>query len=241
MRMQAALHLIYPPQCLTCEAPVTTDFGLCSACWRETPFIAGLVCDLCGLPLPGDAAEEGALCDDCLGTARPWEKGRAALIYRDNARQLVLAFKHGDRQDLARPGAGWMMRAAAPILRPGMLVVPVPLHWFRLFRRRFNQSALLSAGIARLAGYEHCPDLLLRRKPTPSQEGRNRAQRFDNMAAAITVNRRQAPRIAGRHILLVDDVMTSGATLAAAAEACLGADAAGVSVLALARAVKEGF
>ena len=174
MRLQAALQMIYPPQCLTCDALVTTDFGLCGPCWRETPFIAGLVCDLCGVPLPGDDPGYEVHCDDCLTMARPWSQGRAALLYRDNGRRLVLALKHGDRLDLARPASGWLLRAAGPMLKPGMLVAPVPLHWMRLIRRRYNQAALLSAALAAAAGLEHCPDLVVRRRHTGSQEGRGR-------------------------------------------------------------------
>lgn len=239
MGLQAALHLVYPPQCLTCDALVTTDFGLCGRCWRETPFAAGLVCDLCGTPLPGEDDGKPEHCDDCLAIARPWSRGRAALLYKDNARQIVLSLKHGDRLDLARPAAGWMLRAAAPILMPGMLVAPVPLHWLRLLKRRYNQSALLSAGIARLAGLDHCPDLLQRRRSTPSQEGRDRNARFANLADALALHPRRAARVEGRHVLLVDDVMTSGATLAAAAEACIAGGATGVSVLVLARVAKD--
>lgn len=238
--MQAALHLIYPPQCLSCDERVTTDFGLCGPCWRDTPFITGLVCDQCGTPLPGSQDGSAALCDDCLTIARPWSQGRAALLYRDNARLLVLALKHGDRLDLARPAAQWLLHAAQPMLRPDMLVAPIPLHWLRLVRRRYNQSALLAAGLARLAGLDHCPDLLIRRRHTPSQEGRGREARFANMAGALHAHPRRAARIEGRHILLVDDVMTSGATLAAAAEACVAHGAAGVSVLVLARVAKDG-
>ena len=239
MGMQAALHLIYPPQCLSCDARVTTDFGLCGKCWRDTPFITGLVCNHCGTPLPGQDTGQPELCDDCLTIARPWSKGRAAMLYRDNARHMVLALKHGDRLDLARPAAAWLLRAATPLLEPNMLLAPIPLHWLRLLKRRYNQSALLSANLAKLARLDHCPDLLIRRRPTPSQEGRNRDARFANLSDALAVHPKRAPRIEGRHILLIDDVMTSGATFAAAAEACIASGATGVSILALARVAKD--
>jgi len=239
MGMQAALHLIYPPQCLTCDALVTTDFGLCGHCWRETPFVTGLVCDQCGVPLPGEDSGKPEHCDDCLTIARPWSQGRAAMLYKDNARRMVLALKHGDRLDLARPAAGWMLRAAQPLLVPGMLVAPIPLHWLRLIKRRYNQAALLSGALAKMAGLDHCPDLLIRQRHTGSQEGRDRDSRFANLAAALTVHPRRGNRVEGRHILLVDDVMTSGATFAAAADACIVSGATGVSVLALARVAKD--
>lgn len=236
--MQSILHHIYPPRCLCCETQVTADFALCGPCWRETRFLTGLVCDRCGAPLPGQDAD-GTLCDDCLTLARPWARGRAALAYSGNGRKLVLALKHGDRQDIARPAGRWLFDAARPILRADMLVAPIPLHRWRLFRRRFNQAALLSAALARRAGVDHCPDLLCRPHPTPSQEGRDRAARFANLQGAFTVPAARVPRLSGRSVLLVDDVMTSGATFAAAAEACRAAGAASISVLALARVAKE--
>ena len=239
MGMQALLHVVYPPQCLTCDARVTTDFGLCADCWRDTTFVTGLTCTKCGTPLPGEDNAVEVLCDDCLLIARPWGQGRAALMYQGNGRKLVLALKHGDRIDLARPAAQWMARAAQPIISPAMLVAPVPLHWLRLIRRRYNQAALLSAGIAKLAGLDHCPDLLQRRRNTGSQDGLTRDGRFANMTAALTAHPRRARLIEGRHILLVDDVMTSGATLASAAEACIAAGASGISVLVMARVAKD--
>lgn len=234
-----ALHMLYPPQCLSCGALVTTDFGLCGPCWRDTPFIAGLVCDQCGVPLPGEDTGKPEHCDDCLTIARPWSRGRAAMLYKDRGRSLVLALKHGDRLDLARPAAGWMLRAAAPILVPGMLVAPIPLHWMRLFKRRYNQSALLAAAIAKSAGLEHCPDLLIRTRPTATQDGKGRDARFANMSAALALHPKRGARVEGRHVLLVDDVMTSGATLAAAAEACIAGGAREVSVLTMARVAKD--
>lgn len=237
--MQAALHLVYPPQCLCCDERVTTDFALCGTCWKETPFVTGLVCDLCGTPLPGQDDGSPVFCDDCLQIARPWSHGRAGLLYRDRARDLVLQLKHADRVDLARPLGAWLHRAALPILEPGMLVAPVPLHWVRLFRRRYNQAALLSAEVARLAGLEHCPDLLRRLRNTGSQEGRSRDERFTNLVDAFALHPKRASRVEGRHILIVDDVMTSGATFAAAAEACLANGAMRISVLALARVAKD--
>jgi ComF family protein len=238
MGLQGALQLLYPPQCISCAAPVQSDFGLCADCWRETPFISGLVCDLCGSPLPGQDAEERARCDDCLTIARPWDRGRAALMYDENGRRLVLALKHGDRMDLARPAAAWMLRAAQPILKPEMLVVPVPLHWIRLFRRRFNQAALLSRNIAKAAGFQHCPDALVRRRSTGNQDGKTRDARFANLVDAFGVPKSREKRVRDRDVLVVDDVMTSGATFAAASEALFAAGARSVSVLGLARVAK---
>jgi ComF family protein len=237
--MQSALSLIFPPQCIDCGEPTVSDFGLCGACWRDTPFISGLVCDRCGTPLPGEDEGRAEFCDDCMVLARPWQRGRAALVYKDRGRRLVLALKHGDRLDLARPAADWLLRAAQPILVPNMIVAPVPLHWQRLLMRRFNQSALLGRNLAQLAGLEYCPDLLLRTRRTESQEGRNRDQRFANISGAVTVHPRRKDHLRGRNVLLVDDVMTSGATMAAAADACNAAGAHSVCALALARVAKD--
>ena len=240
MGLQALLHMAYPPQCITCGARVTSDFGLCGDCWRETPFIAGLVCNHCGIPLPGEEADAPVLCDDCLTIARPWRAGRAALLYHENGRKLVLALKHADRLDLAHPAAEWMFKVAQPLFAPDMLVAPVPLHWWRLVQRRYNQAAVLSGRIAKLAQLAHCPDLLQRPHGTGSQEGRNREGRFANMSGALTLHPRRADRGRGRHILLVDDVMTTASTANAASRVLLRAGAASVDVLVFACVAKAG-
>ena len=106
--VQTALRMIYPPQCLICREMVESDFGLCGACWRDTPFLGGLVCDGCGTPLPGSNPDEIAHCDACLAYPRGWDRARAALLYHDNGRRLVLGMKHNDRNDIARIGALWL-------------------------------------------------------------------------------------------------------------------------------------
>ncbi len=237
--MQSALRMLYPPQCLSCGGLVDDDFGLCGPCWRDTPFIAGLVCDKCGVPLMGEETGETVLCDECMTTARPWNKGRAAMLYSEKGRQIVLAFKHGDRQDLARPAAGWMAQAAKHLLQEHSLIAPVPLHWMRLLKRRYNQSALLAAELAKITQRAVCPDLLQRTRRTRSLEGLGRDARFAMLADSIRIQPRRRHRVIGRPVLLVDDVMTSGATLAAASEACLAAGASDVSVLVLARVAKD--
>ncbi|TCP40253.1 ComF family protein [Rhodovulum marinum] len=235
---QSALRLIYPPRCVSCGDMVDRDFALCASCWGQMDFIAGLVCDCCGTPLPGEDAGEPEYCDDCLARPRPWARGRAAMLYREKARSMVLAFKHGDRTELARPAADWMLRAGRPILSPGMVVAPIPLHRWRLVSRRFNQSALLSQGVAERAGFAHWPDLLVRIRKTKVQDGMGPEERFANLAGAIAVQARYRERLRGRTVLLIDDVMTSGATLSTAAEACLAAGAEEVRVLVLARVAK---
>jgi predicted amidophosphoribosyltransferase len=169
---------------------------------------------------------------------RPWARGRAAMIYRGNARGIVLALKHGDRMDLARPASAWLARAGQAVILPDMLVAPVPLHWLRLFKRRYNQAALLSAGLSKLARLDHCPDLFQRKIATGPQSG-GRDARFANMSATMRVHPRWMDLIVGRDILVVDDVMTSGATFAAVAEVALAAGAKSVTTLALARVVKD--
>ncbi|MEZ5911100.1 MAG: double zinc ribbon domain-containing protein [Paracoccaceae bacterium] len=239
MGLQSVLHLIYPPQCLACGDAVDSDHALCGPCRRDAAFIDGLVCDSCGLPLPGEAGDETLRCDDCLTIARPWQRGRAALLYRGTGRRLVLALKHGDRHDLVAPAAGWMARRGAALIGPDTLIAPVPLHRWRLLKRRYNQSALLGRQIARLTGADFCPDLLIRAKATQSQDGKGRDERFANLEGAIVPHPRMGRRARGRPVLLIDDVMTSGATLAAAAEAALAAGANGVCTLVLARVAKD--
>jgi len=230
------LHAVYPPQCMTCDTLVEEQGALCPACWRDTGFIFGQCCNLCGTPLPGDsAADWDVICDDCLTLARPWEQGRAVMVYGDKARQILLGLKYHDRLDHAPVAGKWLARVARPMVQPDMLVAPVPLHWLRLLKRRYNQAAVLSCALARNLQLAHCPDLLIRNRYTGTQDGRGRMGRFANVEGAFSANPRQAHRIAGRHILLVDDVMTAGATFAAASDTLLARGAASVRVIALAR------
>ncbi len=236
--MQSVLRALYPPQCISCGGLVEESGSLCGACWQQTPFLGGAVCDCCGAPMMG-AAVAGDLCDQCLTIARPWSRGRAALAYRDNGRRLVLALKHGDRLDLVEPASRWMARAGAPFLREGMLAVPVPAHRWRLLSRRYNQAAALAQALARIAGLVYVPEALVRLRRTRVQDGMGQDARFANLAGAVAPHPRNGWRLADADVVIVDDVMTSGATLAATAEAARAAGAREVCVLVLARVAKE--
>ena len=216
-QLQTAVGLLYPPSCMGCARSIACHGGLCGTCWRDTPFIAGLVCDGCGVPLPGGAPDEVAHCDSCLFDPPLWVQGRSAMVYRDMGRKLVLALKHGDRQDIAKPGARWMARSVANILPDETLIAPIPLHWRRMMKRRFNQSALLAKALSR----------------------ETRSERYAALHGAIRVSTGAHGMIVGRPILLVDDVMTSGATLSCATRACIEAGAGPIRVVTLARVAKE--
>ena len=199
-------------------------------------FIRGTTCCRCGVPLPGEApGDEAAECDDCMGGPRRWDRGSAAAVYDGTGRRMVLALKHGDRQDLVPVMARWMAPHVA--YGDGLAVVPVPIHWRRMVRRRFNQSALLARALARLLDAEYLPDALIRTRATPPQEGLSRDARFRLQADTIRPHPRRGAALAGRRVLIVDDVMTSGATMAAAAVAA-GA-ASRIEAAVFARVVKD--
>ena len=239
------LDVLLPPQCLACgtlveASGVEAPGALCADCWPRLAFIAGPHCARCGLPFEY-AVGDGAVCGSCHRTPPAFERARAVLAYDDASRPLVLAFKHGDRTDTAPTLARWMARAGAALLAEADCVAPVPLHWTRLAARRFNQAALLSRALARQAGPTHLPDLLERRRRTPSQGGLGRRQRRENLRGAFRVRPRMRRRVAGARVLLVDDVLTTGATAEACARVLRRAGAASVDVLTLARVVRSAF
>jgi ComF family protein len=233
------LDAIYPTRCLTCGHVVDGDFGLCGPCWRDTSFIGGTICDGCGVPLPGADAGDAPKCDDCLEVIRPWAHGRAALLYKDTGRKLVLSLKHGDRQEVAHPAGLWMSTAVKGIITDKTLIVPVPLHWQRMIKRRYNQSALLAKALGKQTELPCALDLLQRVRRTRSLDGLGRVERTEVVKGAIRVHPRRRHRLIGRPILLVDDVMTTGATLAACTRACLDAGSGPVCVVTLARVAKD--
>ncbi|MGE0718067.1 MAG: ComF family protein [Alphaproteobacteria bacterium] len=231
------LDALLPPRCLACGAVVGEVGALCPECWARIGFIAAPCCARCGLPFsfdPGAAAE----CGDCTRRPPAFDRARAVFRYDDASRPLILGFKHGDRTHAAPAYAAWLARAAAPLLPGTDVVVPVPMHWLRLVRRRYNQAALLANALGRRAGIPVAPDALARRRATPSQGGLRRLARFRNVAGAFVVPPGRRARVDGKRVLLVDDVLTTGATVEACARALRAAGAVRVDVATLARVVR---
>ena len=200
-------------------------------------FLGDPQCPTCGHPFEFDPGP-GLVCGACVRRPPVHDRARAALVYDGESRPLILAFKHGDRTDMV-PGLGrWLLRAGADLLADADLIVPVPLHWTRLFSRRYNQSALLAQWVGREAGIGVATDLLVRRRRTPSQGGLSPAARRRNTAGAFVVRKGQASRIAGARVLLVDDVLTTGATAEASGRALLDGGARAVDVLTLTRVLR---
>jgi len=234
--LQGVSDFLLPPLCLCCREPVQAHDGLCAQCWADIDFIVQPCCDRLGIPLAypsaGKIVSAAALADPPV-----YDRARAAARYHGTMRNLVHGLKYGDRHEGVRLMSGWLMRAGGEVLEDADLVVPVPLARTRLWSRRFNQAAMLARAVSSASGIPVSPLALERTRRTESQVGLSASQRRKNVAGAFRVPERWCHAVAGRTILLVDDVITTGATANACARALKRAGAAHVNVLALARVV----
>ena len=227
-------RLLFPPVCPGCQAAVTGSGTVCCACWPKLRFIERPYCEVLGLPFAYDLGK-GFLSAEAIAEPPPFGRLRAAVLYEDLAARLVSSLKYADRTDLVPLMAGWMSRAGAELIADAEVVVPVPLHPGRLWRRRFNQSAEIARLVARSAKLSFSPLSLKRVKATRSQVGLGPAQRRANVRGAFQVVETRRDELDGRRVLLVDDVYTTGATVASATRALKRAGARDVDVLTFAR------
>jgi ComF family protein len=240
------MNMILPPLCVHCHTPLREYDLLCPKCWVQVNFITRPLCDVTGLPLPYNAAAslnddtaEPAISPAALAHPPAWDRARAAALFGPVVRSLIHGLKYGDRRDALKLLGGWMNLAGRDLLAEADLLMPIPLHRSRLWRRRFNQSALLAREIAKASGLPLDLFSLERTRPTRSQIGLTRNQRKRNVAGAFAVPAQRRELVASRKIILVDDVLTSGATANGCARALKKAGAERVFVLALARAGLE--
>ena len=229
-----AADLVLPATCPSCRAAIATTQALCARCWSGIRFIEPPLCPVYGAPFAYEMGE-GIVSAEALADPPPFARARAAAVFGDVARRLVHQLKYHDRPDLAEVMATAMRRAGSEFLAEGTLIVPVPLHRRRLWSRRFNQAAVLAGALAKLSGIPHDPFVLTRVKPTPQQVGLSAAQRAENVRGAFRVPETARGLVAGRQVVLIDDVYTTGATAKAATRALLRAGAASVDVLTFAR------
>lgn len=233
------VDLVFPPRCPACGEGIAAQDGLCAECWGELAFPGEPACALCQRPF-GAAAAGGSICAPCLADPPRHDGIAAGTLYNQASRKLVLAFKHGRRIALA-PMLARMAASRLPELEGEWRVVPVPLHPWRLWRRGFNQSALLAREIASLRGQAVLVDGLVRKKPTPTLGGLGRAARARALSGVIAVNPRRQAELGGASVVLVDDVMTSGATTNACVRALKRAGARRVIVACFARVLDEAL
>lgn len=234
------VDLVFPPRCPSCGEAIAAQDGLCVACWSELAIPGEPACALCQRPFVDGVVTEGAACAPCLADPPRHDGIAAATLYNDASRKLVLAFKHGRKIALA-PMLARLIAARLPETAGEWLVVPVPLHPFRLWRRGFNQSALLAREIARLRDATLLVDGLVRRKRTPVLGGLGKTARARALSGAIAVRPRCRAGMKGASVILVDDVMTSGATSDACVSALKRAGAEKVVVACFARVLDEAL
>lgn len=228
-----------PPLCLSCHCGVASQNALCASCWSQLNFIEKPYCRVSGLPFAFDPGP-GLLSAAVIASPPPYDAARAVLRYDDVSGRMIHRYKYGDRMEAAPAMAAWMARAGADLLADASLVVPVPLHRSRLFSRRFNQAAELARYLGHRLKLKVVPDLLVRIKATQPQVGLSGQARRRNVAGAFKINPRFSSLVADKVVVLIDDVMTTGATIEACARVLKGSGAREVRVLTFARVVPQG-
>ena len=228
-------NAVLPPRCPLCFVE-TAGQALCASCWSGLPLIERPFCERLGIPFAFDNGE-GMLSAEAIASPPAYGRGRAAARYEGMALDLTHRLKYGDRPDLAPLMGRLMAGAGADILASADLIVPVPLHRYRLWRRRFNQAALLGRAVAASTGIEHDPFLVIRRRRTTQQVGLSRQERIRNVQGAFAVDPARPGAPMGRRIVVIDDVVTTGATVEAVARTLTRAGAVNVDVLSFARVV----
>lgn len=233
------LDAVLPHRCLGCGMIIHGEASLCADCWRQLTFIGPPLCRLCGYPLPQVVTEE-PLCGVCATEPPLYDRARAALRYDQGSRGLILRFKHADRTDITRTFGRLMANAGRELLELADLILPVPLHRWRLLKRGYNQSAMLASALHRATGLPTLPDAIQRTGATASQQGLSGDQRLRNItSSAFRLHPWHRSKIEGKKILLIDDVLTTGATVSACTRVLRAGGAASVDVLALARVVQD--
>ncbi|WP_425291463.1 ComF family protein [Aquamicrobium lusatiense] len=227
-------RILFPPVCAGCRRQVSQPGVLCGSCWPSLTFLERPWCPVMGTPFPHEMGE-GFLSGEALADPPPFERARAAVIYSGVACDMVRGLKYHDRTDLAPWMAGWMLRAGSELLAEADLIVPVPLYWRRFFRRKFNQSAELARALSARSGIRFEPSVVKRVRQTRPQVGLERREREDNLRGAFRVPPEGMLAIAGRRVLLIDDVYTTGATVRAVTLALKKGGAGAVDVLTFAR------
>ncbi len=231
------IDLVLPPLCLACRRPVRDPHGLCAACWSKLSFITPPFCIRLGTPMEADLGPD-ALSAEAIADPPAFARARAAVRYCDIAERLVAGLKYADRLEIAPAMARWMGAAGREILEEADALVPVAIHWRRRVARRFNQAALLADHVGRAAGRPVLPFALTRPVHRPPQVGLDRADRRRNVQGVFQVPREERTAIHGKRLVLIDDVLTTGATVDAASRVLLRAGALRVDVLTFARVVE---
>ena len=223
--------MLFPPQAID-GGPRPMANGFSADAWGRIRFLDGPVCDGCGVPFEFDPGDR---CAACLAKPRAFDAARAACLYDETSRDPILKLKHADRLDLAPMLARWISRAARNLIEEADAIAPVPLHRFRLLHRRYNQAAEIARPLAAMTGTPYLPDALVRRRDTATQAGKSGSGRKRNVAAAFEVPASRRKQVEGLRILLIDDVLTTGATAEGCARALKAAGAARVDLAVVAR------